>query len=283
MPWNQKVFYLFPTPENFFHETTILFYGSAGIILIALFAFIILKKQDKLLTALCLCWMIVVIPLLQFDVNNHSYVNERYLYILLIFPASIAVVWLQRFNLSEQNLKNVFICLTILFTILTFKRSLDWRNTHNLFTKDLQSDADSPYALSNLGVYYNHKGDYQKGREVLLRAIKVDPQESMFYNNYGWSLSELNERDSAIIYFKKAIALNDRNISALNNLGVCYAHKMMKDSAGIFFNRSYQLNPNHPETNFYMGTYYKFLGDQQQAGVYFARARELGNKDAIGK
>ena len=111
------------------------------------------------------CWLILIVPLLQLDSNNHSYVNERYLYISLIFPAALVFLWLQQFKPSPALLKNGMIVLAILFTLLTFRRSLAWKNTLNLFNEDLKSGADA-YALNNLGCYYNNSGKFPE-RKVL--------------------------------------------------------------------------------------------------------------------
>ncbi|PBQ33789.1 hypothetical protein CNR22_19040 [Sphingobacteriaceae bacterium] len=283
MPWNQQVIYLFPSPEHLMESAGLLLYAVSAVVLLAVFLYSLLKTQNKVIHTLFICWLILVIPLLQLDDNNHSYVNERYFYISIIFPAAVVFVWLQRFKLNPAQVKNGLIVLTILFTILTFKRSLAWKNTLTLFTQELKSEAGDPYALNNLGFYYNSSNNFQKGRESLLEAMHIKPNDPIFLNNYGWSLSELREPDSAMYFFKKALTIDKDYIPALNNLGLMYSKKMKIDTAGILFNHAYALDPNNGETNFYMGAYMEYLGMRQQATGFYERARQLGNKSAIGK
>lgn len=283
MPWNQEVIYLFPSPQHLMESMDILVYALAGILLLATFIYSFFKTQNKVIHALFICWLILVIPLLQLDENNHSYVNERYFYISIIFPAAIVFMWLQCFRLNPALIKNGLIVLTLLFTLLTFKRTLAWRNSLTLFTQELKSDADDPYALNNLGYYYNSIGAFQKGRETFLKAMQLKPSDPIFVNNYGWALSGLGERDSAVYYFDKTLTIDEEYVPALNNLGIIYSKEKKLERAEMLFNRAYEIDPKNGETNYLLGAYFDYTGNSKEAKSYYARAAELGYKPAKAK
>lgn len=280
LPFGQRLIYLFPSTGEVLQRPEILFYAGAAILVLLVFLYFLFRKKDRLLFSLFICWFALIIPLLQVDTNNHSYVNERYLYLSLVFPAAIVFLCLERLQLSPSLLKNGMICLAILFSVLTIRRAMSWKNTLSLFTQELKVLPENPYALNNLGFYYNEAGEYQKGREVLLKALHYRRDEPTFLNNYGWALSELDQVDSAMVYFKEAVALDKNYVSALNNLGVCYSRKMMKDSAGLVFQRAYDLDRDNHESNFYMGVYHNFIGKPEEARPFFVKAKKLGNKKA---
>lgn len=279
-PWNQQVIYPFPEAETLFSHWDILLY--AIVFSGALLVFVIrgLKKEHRISGMLFLCWLVCILPLLQLDSNNHSYQNERYFYLSIVFPAALFFLFLQKLKIKESDVRNLTILLAVVFVLLTFKRSMVWKNTLSLFTAELKAEPDDAYALNNLGYFYNASGNYQQGMEVLQRAVRLKPSDPVYLNNLGWALSELNAPDSAVSCFRRALYFDSNSIPALNNLGVMFAKSRMKDSAGIVFKKAYDLNPEDGESNYYMGVYYNFIGETERATPYFEKAKALGNRKA---
>jgi tetratricopeptide (TPR) repeat protein len=281
-PFSQQLIQLFPDKSRFYSTTPIIVFGVAGIALIVAMAYWIFARKNKLAGALFLCWLIFLIPVLQIYPNTNSYVSERYFYVSIIFPVALVYLFLNERGISRQSFKFALILLIPLFAILTFKRSKVWTNTQTLFEQELKTDDKDPFALNNLGYYYNSKAQFDKGYQLLQRAVSIDANNPLYLNNYGWALAGLGQTDSAIVYFEKAITRKKNFVDAMNNLGVCYMQKNQADKAFTYFNQAYSLGPDNNEALYNLGAYYLKTGQTEKARPLIKRAYELGNKSAAG-
>ncbi len=279
LPVQQHLFYLFPVRGHFFENLGFIAFLLGGAGVIALIVYAALKKHKTTLY-LFAAWLVVLSPVLQLDSNNHSYVNERYFYVAIIFPAGLLFLWLSRFALRENALRSGFIIVLLCFVALTYTRSRLWRETSVLMEHELKEDPKNPMIMNNLGYHYNSISDFTRARALLQQAITLDPDHPFYLNNYGWALSGLNQTDSAIVYFNKALDKKPNFVVALNNLGICYAQKKDMDNAYYYFVQAFDLDKNNDETLYYLGMYYKNTGRSREASPYFKRAYELGNKQA---
>lgn len=280
-PANHKVFHLFVPKEDFFSNKLILFYFVLACILFLVLLYKFIIKKDTLILFLTVSWLIILLPVLQIYPNTHSYVSERYFYVSIIFPFIIVTGFLKS-AVGTSNItayKYVF-GLSLLFVVLTYFRSSDWRNTEALMSCELKKDPKNAMALNNLGYYYNEKGNFKLALENLKVAVAFDSTNSFYLNNYGWALGGLGKLDSAIFYFKKASEHKKNYFDAINNLAVCYSMKEEYVAAKTYFEMGERINPNHPELLYNLGAYFLKQGDSMKAKQYFSKALEKGNKKA---
>ena len=69
------------------------------------------------------------------------------------------------------------------------------------------------------------KKDYQKGKELLEKAIFIEPNNAEVLNDLGLLDFNLNNFNKSIEYFKKAISINPNFSLAINNLGNVFLKK----------------------------------------------------------
>ncbi len=280
MPVKQQLIQLFPPQADFYNTTPLLVFAIAGLLVAGFIAYQVLAKKQFLLGILFLSWVIFLLPVLQIYPNTNSYVSERYFYVSIIFPIIIIYQYLQRLKIPAVNFQWTLYLILPVFAILTFQRSRVWAGSKTLFEQELKMDGRDPFALNNLGYYYNELGQFDKGYKLLQQAVQIDSSNALCLNNYGWALAGLGRTDSAIIYFNKAIVKKRRFANALNNLGVCYMQKNLNEKALVCFSQAYAFEPNNHEVLYNLGAYYLKTGQVDKARPLIRKAYAFGNKSA---
>lgn len=278
-PLNQQLINIFPEADALFRGKILLFF-ILGILLVAGIAYAVFKQRIRPMGFLLVAWLIFLLPVLQIYSNTHSYVSERYFYVSIIFPVTMAFVFLSSCKIKQSIYKGVLGVTIPLFVCLTFIRSTAWKNPETLFTAELKEDGEDPLALNNLGYYYNSLSQFNRGVPLLKKAVGLDPDNAAYLNNYGWSLAALGNTDSAIVYFQKALNIHKTYAEAMGNLGIAYINKNMDKKAFYYFNEAYKLKPDNNENLYNLGAYYLKTGQKEKAIPLLRRSYELGNKQA---
>ncbi|MGC9778984.1 MAG: tetratricopeptide repeat protein [Candidatus Heimdallarchaeota archaeon] len=65
-------------------------------------------------------------------------------------------------------------------------------------------------------------GAYTKGKNAILKALKLDPKNSNYWNNIGLAYDKLRKTELAIRLYEIALKLNPRNYYPLHNLSLHY-------------------------------------------------------------
>ncbi len=280
MPFNQSLFHLFLDKHLLFSNPSILIYLALAVFLIVLIYYFAIIKKQSLIGWLFLAWVVFLIPILQIYPNTHSYISERYFYISILFPVAIVLILLEYHNIRLFSSIYATGAIALLFTGLTFQQSTKWKNTKTLFEYELKQDAENPFVLNNLGLYYNTKEDYSKAAFFLQKAVASDSTNAFYLNNYGWSLAAMNNNNEAITYFQKAIHQKSDYTEALNNLGICYIKTQQYNEAYNCFKKAYDLSPDNPDVLFNLGLFY-YNSHQKELGLpLLQKAYKLGNHKA---
>ncbi len=155
----------------------------------------------------------------------------------------------------------------------------DGRYTEALQELELarQTDKCDAEVYNLLGIAYMAKKDYEKAEECFREAIKLNPNYSEAYNNYG-SLKMLQENyQEAIIYFEKALSnpfyLNSHIAKA--NLGWAYYKLRDKEKAILYLTSAIKENPHYVKSLIYLGLIYLDEGELDLAEFYLKRALKI--------
>jgi tetratricopeptide (TPR) repeat protein len=117
-----------------------------------------------------------------------------------------------------------------------------------------------------------HEGDLEGAIADYTEAIKLNPQDSITYNNRGVALDESGQHDAAIEDYTEALRLDPNYANGYSNRGAAYASKHEFDNAIADYGEAIRLDPNDAvfyynrgETYFNLKLYRLALPDFQEA------------------
>jgi len=91
---------------------------------------------------------------------------------------------------------------------------------------------------------YESKDDYKGAAEEYRAAIRIDPADSVLYNNLGTVYLKENKTSEAAGIFKEALRLNPHDVMAMNNLALCYINEGKLKEAKILLEGALSLDTN---------------------------------------
>jgi tetratricopeptide (TPR) repeat protein len=124
----------------------------------------------------------------------------------------------------------------------------------------------------------NKKAAYQILTNLYQGMINKDPGNADAYYSLGVVLTKLDEIDSSIEVYTKALKINPSHRNALFNLGYCLATQGRSADAAVAYERIIgQADPGdglQQQTYFQLSLIYDALGDRARASEYRSRAQE---------
>jgi superkiller protein 3 len=127
-----------------------------------------------------------------------------------------------------------------------------------------------------MGLLYFQKDDFANAESVYLKAIKASPKMPKLYSNLGYLRWMANDVEQAIVYYKRAIELDDTYEIPINNLGVIHLDLLGDVESAIgYFQQAIALNANYALAYYNLGRAYSFLGNRLEAAHCFKTAQEL--------
>ena len=106
----------------------------------------------------------------------------------------------------------------------------------------LAIDGNNLYMLNNLGYELVLKGEYEKGEELLERAIILNPQFAAPYCALGYLKLQTGSLDDGRLLVEKSIALDPNYAYAYKHLGQYYLRVFNKEEALKNFNKAIALD-----------------------------------------
>ena len=152
--------------------------------------------------------------------------------------------------------------------------------TESLCKKILSIDAnhfDSLVLLSNI---YALNRDYQRAKELLIKANEIKPNNLSVLNNLGTAYKELGYEKESINYYEKIIKINPKHTNALYNLGVAFYNLKNFEKAKFFFKKTAEIQPNFARAFVSLANVYAELKEYENAVSNYQKAIEI-NPDLV--
>lgn len=127
-------------------------------------------------------------------------------------------------------------------------------------------------ALHLLGVITHQLGDTQTAVKLIEGAIKIMPDEALFYANAGEMHRILKNIDSAIHYGQKATNLAPDNATAHSNLGIAYYDSGDLEQAEACQKRALEISPNLPAALNNLGSIQHDRKNLDSAAEYYKKS-----------
>ncbi|HEY6626494.1 MAG TPA: tetratricopeptide repeat protein [Ignavibacteriaceae bacterium] len=127
------------------------------------------------------------------------------------------------------------------------------------------------------GVYYDEQGKFEQAISEYVKAIEVNPNYEVAYNNRGMSYYNQGEYERAISDYTKAIGLNPKYADAYNNRGIVYYEQGQNNQAISDYTMAIELNASYAKAYHNRGLLYiVVLKDNEKGCADWQRACELG-------
>ena len=192
--------------------------------------------------------------------------------------------------LSTVGRSSLVLGLLLVATTVSAEPGRNWAaciNGGNAFPPDvaigactdlIQSSRERPAnlyaALTNRGVSYYDKRDYDRAIADHTAAIQLNLNESTAFNNRGNTYKAKGDLDHAIADFSQAIRINPRSAVAYFNRGIAYSLRRDFDRALADLNEAIRLSPKNADYFEVRGMIFEAKGDIDRAKANFITAQQ---------
>ena len=116
----------------------------------------------------------------------------------------------------------IVVIMTVSLMGLTIQRNMVWKNSGTLFLDSIKKDPENFISYTNLGTYFQKKGDVDKAIEYYRQANKVAPEKTLPLQNLGYAFTVKGEYNKAISVFKHILKIDSDFLKAHSMLGELY-------------------------------------------------------------
>jgi tetratricopeptide (TPR) repeat protein len=145
------------------------------------------------------------------------------------------------------------------------------------YDKALHLDPNFSLAYNNRGAAYANLGQFQRAIQDYDESLRLDLQNNVAYNNRGAAYADLGQFQQAIQDYDEAIRLNPQDAKAYFNRGNAYYDLDQLERAIQDYDEAIRLNPQDAKAYFNRGVAYKKLGRKAEAIADFERFITLTN------
>ncbi len=140
----------------------------------------------------------------------------------------------------------------------------------------LENDPENAVIMGVLGAAYDELDEKEKSAGYYEKALKIQPDNSVILNNYGYSLSVRGERlDDALEMVNKALETDPENGAFLDTIGWVYYKLGDYDKALEYIKKSAAIRGGSAEVLEHLGDVYEKLGQMDLAIENWKKAMEL--------
>ena len=148
------------------------------------------------------------------------------------------------------------------------------QNKHAIEALRILSKEAPQKLLANLISLYS-QGKYAEILNETISLLKSFPSSFSLYNIRGAAFAKLDQFDSAIASYKKALKIQPNQADAHNNLGCALKAQGKIDEAIRVLNKALELNPSYPDPYNNMGNVLKDKGRVNDAMEYYNKALSI--------
>ena len=143
------------------------------------------------------------------------------------------------------------------------------------YTKAIELDPDYEIAYNNRGFAFDNLAQYGKAVEDYTKAIELKPDYANAYNNRGYAYRKLGQCDRAVEDYTKAIELDPDFVAAFNNRGGAFIILGQYDKAVEDYTKAIELKPDYANAYSNRGYAFRLLRQYDKAIEDFMKAIEL--------
>ncbi len=277
-------------------------YYIAALVLLAILVVFSRKFSRKIIFGSSF-FIITILPVLKIVPAGEVFAADRYMYLPSIGIIYMLAVLFDRMFCSRtagiKGMRSVmvlsFSLIVILFSVLTWKRCVIWKDTNTLFGDVIKKYPDVATPYNQMGLFYAKKGDMDRAIKNFKRALTIKPGSKVtrdnleraqrqrrdildqgmssttgqpyagrdvsgrveLLNRSGEEQGKAGDLDKAISLFEEAIELDPDHAGSYNNLGYAYYKKGDYKQAEKYFKKTLEVDPKHEKAGINLDYLYK--------------------------
>ena len=114
-----------------------------------------------------------------------------------------------------------------------------------IYDRIIQQQPSHPDALHMLGVMRQQQSRHEIARDLISRAISLNPTNAAYHNNSGAAVHSLGRHEEAAEHFRRALAISPAYADALANLGMAQMSLGRDEAALASLRMALELHPQH--------------------------------------
>jgi protein O-mannosyl-transferase len=206
---------------------------------------------------------------------------DRYTYLSFLSWAVLAGAGLLFITRSAVRAHTVLaahvtaIIIVAVFSLLTWRQTMVWRDTGTLWSHALKLNANSSIAHYNLARFLASHGEREKAMTHYREALSIRPDDAEVHNNLGLLLALNGQTAESLKEFEAAVQSDSGYAKAFFNLGRVYAISGDLDKAVENYQQAMKLDPNQAEIRLGLGNALARQGLLEAAAVQLELATKL--------
>ena len=175
---------------------------------------------------------------------------------------------------NNKSLKEIFA------VALEYYKKKDFK-TAEIYCYKIQNINPNHFdSTSLLATLEAHRGNFNKAKELLIKAIEIEPNNPGAIHNLATAYKELGKFDDAISYYNKVLELAPKHINAHYNLGLIFYQLKDLKKAKNYFQKTTDIQKNYAVAFFWLANTHAELKEYNEAVSFYQRAIEI-NPDLV--
>ncbi len=260
---------------------------TLGILLLLVTAYLLFKskRQQRTWILFGFLWFLAftIIPLFYRQADADFYVSyfehRTYLPVIGIVIAAAFILNDSLSKLNQQLLKYGFLCLAIIFSMVSFLNSSNYENSLSFYSKAIDINPElNAAAYSGRANVFIYQGDLIRAMEDYNSSLEIH-EEALTYYNRGLLQSAFNNHELAEEDLTKSIALDSTNAMAFYLRSV--ERLQRKNALGALedLDKTGDLKNLADVIFIARGNAYSSLHDSIKALSNFSKAIEINNRN----
>jgi tetratricopeptide (TPR) repeat protein len=127
-----------------------------------------------------------------------------------------------------------------------YERAANYEEAEKYFQQSISMSPDFTEALNYLGyMWAEHGTKLEKARELIERAVKLEPKNAAYLDSFAWVLYKLNQPKAALVEIEKALKyIEEPDATLYDHLGDIYAALKQDEKARAAWRKSLEVEQN---------------------------------------
>lgn len=193
----------------------------------------------------------------------------------------IAVVWFvkERWGAHPRALRLAAGAVLVACALATARQVTYWMDGSTLFERTIAVTKDNACAYANAGLHRLRAGDPRKAIEYFQASLKLQPEQSMIWREFGAALLQIEKPKDAITSLRTALHYDPADFGARYKLGVALQEGGATDEAITHFEQILRELPNSAGSHYHLALALESKGRIDEARVHLREAARLAPAD----